>query len=635
MAEQNRLMQFASSVIPGFGALGSIFAPPKEPSKKQLQNPEALVDPSRLVAGWNLQPYNPSWLVTRKGLAIYDQMKRDEQVKAALKFKKSSVLAAGWEVVSPPEEAEDWEVTLFVRDALTRIQGGWNATLYNVLSGLEYGFSIGEKVYKEVEVGEWTGKLQLDRIQSLKPHYLDFIVDEFGQLQGIRQQMLHAAGSGPERLLAPAKFVYYTHEFEFGNFYGSSDLEAAYRPWWVKDNAYKWLAVTLERYGMPPLFAMYDPQAYQGAQIEELKKVVRNIQNATFGVLPRSHGDALEFWSQELGGQSSSIFLSALQRFDEHIARALLVPSMLGVSSDEGKTGSLARSQEHAASFLRIIEQIQQNISTMVVNAQIIPQLCDLNWGELGSYPQFRFLPFSDEKRLEVMATWSELVTGKIVGRVEDDEVHIRKVMGFPENESVKLEPLPGDAALDVKKELGKKGLDANGNPAFGGKGDGKNPFGKKAPKEVPAQDQTAEMQQFAEENNAVWLETEDGAVAVDAFAWDESKHPRHARGTIRGGKFASTLGKVADVVESAVGKTLEVSGNGAAFVGSIGQNLKSHFDFSASLKRAGFTEIPGSALLPTTYRHGHHRDVEVALWDSGRVAIYAPKEYSVQEYAG
>ena len=377
MATNPWYQRFATSLFPG---LGAAFAPPAPPTAKELQEALAYVDPSRLIAGWTITPYNPSWLVTLKGLSIYDAMKRDDQVKAALKFKKDSVLAAGWEVVSPGDQDEDWEVTRFVQDTLKAVEGGWHIVLTNVLGALDYGYSCGERIYAEVPQGEWAGKLGLARVQSIKPHYIDFLTDEYGRLQGLQQQLVLGAA---ERVLPPAKFILYTNQPEFGNYYGTADLEAAYRPWWVKDNAYKWLAVTLERFGMPPLFAMYNPDAYQGAQIEELKKVVKGIQNATLGVLPRRQESDLEMWSQQLGRESSNIFLASMDRFDQHIARALLVPSMIGVVADEGRVGSLARSQEHASSFLRVVGQIQQDVATTVMNAQVIPQLCDLNYAVL------------------------------------------------------------------------------------------------------------------------------------------------------------------------------------------------------------------------------------------------------------
>lgn len=432
---------------------------PALPTRKDLISPEGYVDPSRLVAKWNMLPYNPSWLVTRKGMQIFDQMRRDEQVKAALKFKKDSTLSSGWEVASPGDQPEDWEVTRFVRDNFAMMKGGFSQVLFNTLSALDYGHSVSEKIYKERDIGEWKGKLMLDRIQSLRPHFIDFQVDPYGLLQGVIQRnVMGSAAGGTGSLqgepISPVKMVVYTHAFEFGNFYGVSDLEAAYRAWWTKDNAYKWLAVTLERFGMPPLFAFYDSNAYNAADIGELKKVIKNIQNATFGIIPRTQKDALELWSQTLGKESTDLFLSALERFDHHISRALLVPDLIGMGGGSGQGqgggspgGSLARSRQHFDSFLQIIGQLQGSLSQVVVNDQIIPQLCDLNFPNLESYPQFRFLPPTKNNVETMLKVWTEMVAGKVVNRIEDDETHIRKVIGFPENEDPKIEPLPEKGA--------------------------------------------------------------------------------------------------------------------------------------------------------------------------------------------
>ena len=525
MASLPWYQKFATALVPGANLF---FAPPtvKEPSKADMQRALAYVDPSRLTASWAISPYNPSWLVTRKGLQIYDAMKRDEQVKAALKFKTDSVLASGWEVVSPGDQKEDWEVTRFAKDALDFVPGGWNLALTNILSALAYGFSISERVYDERVLGEWKGKLVLSRVQSIKPHYIDFLTDEFGVLKGVVQQ-LTGHSNDP---LPPAKFILYAHAREFGNYYGTSDLEAAYRPYWVKDNAYKWLAITLERYGMAPLFAMYDPNAYQGNMVEELKKIVKNIQSTSMGVIPRSSKDALEFWSQNLNKGSSELFLAGIDRFDQHIARAILVPELLGMSSNTGQTGSLARSQTNAGSFLQVILQLQQSIAGEVMNAQVIPQLCDLNFPSLQSYPVFRFLPMTDEKRLEIITAWASLVGGQVVNKIEDDEVHIRKVLGFPDNENPEVLPNPQPPGGGG---LSKAGLD----------GKKPNPFEKKKFEqddvaEVPFEEQSEEMRAFAEDNDAVWVGMEDGQrVAVDYAEWDESEHPRDPGGE-GGGQF-------------------------------------------------------------------------------------------------
>ncbi len=510
--------RFATALVPGTSLL---FAPPtiKEPTPNAMKNALAYVDPSRLTSSWGNAAYNPSWLVTRKGLQIYDQMKRDEQVKAALKFKVDSVLASGWEVASPGDQDEDWEVTRFVRDALAFVPGGWNIVLTNVLSALVYGYSCGERIYTTSSVGEWKGQMILSRVQSIKPHYIDFLVDEFGVLQGITHQSTgHAAEPLP-----PAKFILYSHAHEFGNYYGTSDLEAAYRAYWTKDNAYKWLAITLERYGMAPLFAFYDPNSYQGNAVEELKKVVKNIQNASLGVIPRTTKDALELWSQNLNKGSSELFLTALDRFDQHIARAILVPDLVGMSSAAGQTGSLARSQVNADSFMQVVLQLQQSLSGEVMNAQVIPQLCDLNFPNLQSYPVFKFLPFTDNQRLEIVNVWAGLVAGQVVNKIEDDEAHIRKVLGFPENEDAKVLPPPAPPGAPTKPGVEEEKEEPGKNPFAKSKPEkagGETPLKEEQtppakkegrPKVVKAEELSTEMREFAEENDAVWLETEDG----------------------------------------------------------------------------------------------------------------------------
>src|SRR5881296_3657938 len=57
----------------------------------------------------------------RRGLRIFDEMRKDDQVKAALAFKKHTVTATDWIVSSPEGMPADWEPTLFVRWVLQHL----------------------------------------------------------------------------------------------------------------------------------------------------------------------------------------------------------------------------------------------------------------------------------------------------------------------------------------------------------------------------------------------------------------------------------------------------------------------------------------------------------------------------------
>ncbi len=500
----NRWRMFVDAVT-NFLPEGFPFSPARtEPllaTPDAMKSAQVIVDPSRILSGWVFAPYNPSALVTRKGLGIFDHMKRDEQVKACLSFKKAAMLAPGWEVVSPGGEDEEWEVTELVRDNFNHFPDGWDKALKKIMLGIDYGYSVTEKVFTEPEDG--ASQLRLTRLSSIKPHYLDFMNLPTGELLSVIQR--YVPGSTRELEMPIDKFVIYTHDGEFENTYGRSELEAAYRPWWVKDNVYKWFAIYLERHGMAPLFGMYNPNVYQGQQLEELKKIVKNIQNATMGIIPRNQPDDLEMWSQQISAQSRDIFLSAMSRFDADIGRAILVPSLIGATSDstgaggEQAKGSFARSQTHFDLFVMTVEE-QQRLLATVVNEQIVKQLCDLNFPNLDTYPEFHFLPLDDKQKMELYTTWATLVAGKVVNRIPDDETHIRKVFDFPENEDPVVEVMPADKP--------KPGFDEEGRP-----------FPKPAGEQVTEEEQTAEMAEFAEEHDGVWVRYGEDVVCVERGA--------------------------------------------------------------------------------------------------------------------
>ena len=194
-----------------------------------------------------LQPdrlYNPDELVGRRGLSIYSKMLTDDQVKAALTLKKHAVLSTGWDVTPPSDGAQDSEVTDYCRAVFEQMEGSLDDVLLGTLSALAFGFSIGEICYRPITAGPFGGKIGLRTIKTRLPHDFVFIVDQHDNLleDGIEQF---------GRRLPIDKFVIFSYEGEFSNWYGTSDLRAAYRSWWMKDFTLKMWGMFLDRYGVP------------------------------------------------------------------------------------------------------------------------------------------------------------------------------------------------------------------------------------------------------------------------------------------------------------------------------------------------------------------------------------------------
>lgn len=407
-----------------FENLRRIFATAEPEKLPDATGEIAFADPGWLFKGAGaIRPYNPSSLVGRKGLKVFDVMRKDEQVKAALKLKKYAILSGKYSVKSPEGQPDDWEPTVFTRKMLSNINGSFEKSLERILSANDYGFSICEKIFEERD-----GLLWLTHLKDRKPHYFEFDIDEYGNL---RQLVQLGNGLSREQYLNPAKFVVYSYQFEFGNWYGTSDLEAAYRAWWIKDNAYKWLAIMLERFGMPPVFFMFNKNKYTREEQGILKKVVRNLQNATNALLPRAQKDDLEIVAPELAAQAKDVFLPAIDKFDRDIARAILVPSLIGFTPDQSQ-GALSRSVQHFDAFLMVVEAARDELATHVINEQIIVPACDLNFAGLTEYPFIEFEPIKDDLKLEIFKEWANLVAKGIVEPQDEDEEQIRRQLKLP-----------------------------------------------------------------------------------------------------------------------------------------------------------------------------------------------------------
>lgn len=409
-----------------FRAAVSTFQQPT-PSRP-VEGEVSYADPKRLFPGGWYRQYNPSVLVTRKGLRLFDEMRTDDQIKAALAFKKHAVLSTAWEVRSPEGMPDDWAPTRFAKYALEQIEGALISVLLQVMTGLDYGYSVTEKVWQVIQAGEWAGYVGLKALKTRRPHEFAFDLDEYGNLKP--DGVIQSQPSGDKHLPAD-KFVLFSNDLEFSNIYGRSDLEAAYRPWWTKDNAYKWLAILLERLGIPPVLAMYDPTKYTGPIVDSLKKAVENIQAATFGIIPRPNADALEFWTPELAGQATRVFVPSLDMFNRDIARALLMPGLLGMTADTAE-GSFARAKVHFDVFMLVITKLRITLKDEVVQEQIIKPLVDVNFPSVDAYPIWDLLPITDEVRTDLLDRWLAAVEKGTVTPQQDDEDHIRQVLSFP-----------------------------------------------------------------------------------------------------------------------------------------------------------------------------------------------------------
>ena len=375
-------------------------------------------------------PYNPDPLVGNNTYTVYDEMRDDDQIKAVVSIKKDMVVNTGWKISS-----ENPEVVKFVTDALNRINsglgtdGGFDDVLRDMLSAYEYGFSLTEPVY-EILDGMWVYKT----IKTRPPHSFLFDIDPRGNVTQIRQ--LTSTG---ELKLKPDIFIHHVYQMEFGNPYGKSDFRAAHEPWKAKKFVTKFFNIYLERYATPTLVGKYKP-TYTSTDIRRFFDTLKSLQNNSTAVFPE---EVLVDFVQP-SRDSTDAYCRAIDKYNMQIARAVLVPDLLGLGGGATEGGAYALGKEHFKVFMGTIKKDRVSLERKITQRLVAP-LVNVNFGqEWAESVKFEFIPFSDDNVAEYARVWADLVKSKLFEPSDDEINHFRAIVGFPQGEvvrPVKMEP--------------------------------------------------------------------------------------------------------------------------------------------------------------------------------------------------
>jgi len=353
-------------------------------------------------------------------------MMQDEQVKAVVKFKRDAVTSRDFMFVLDGEKygLSDDEVERRIalsNEIIEQMQGSWMDAINGIMSAIYNGFSETEKIFSQIEFqgATWWGLKKL----KLKPYdTFYFYVDEFGEVVKTVQKL-----DGREQELDSEKFIKYVVNPDVDEHYGSSELREAYRSWFSKDIIIKFRNMWLERHAG----GFRSIQAAEGKTISKgspeyiaLQNALNNINTSTGIILP--HGVKME---SEYPANNVA-FKEAIDDFDTAIARALLVPNLLGVSP-QGNVGSYSQSTNQLEAFLWTLEADAIRLEE-TINEQLFRQLAKVNFGDDG-YPRFKFKPASGTKKLELITSWKELVSAGAAKHTESDEEHLRELLDFPE----------------------------------------------------------------------------------------------------------------------------------------------------------------------------------------------------------
>jgi len=338
---------------------------------------------------------NPDALIAKKGLAIFDTMKTDSMVKAALFIKKFSRLATQWTIRPASNSKQDRDIADFYDQQLNNLPGTVIQMLLGMMTSLDYGFSLLEKNYYFIKEGDYRGKVGLSSIKSKRPHDFSFDQDDFCNVKALIQSQPDS-----KKTLNPKKFLRMTWMPEWENPYGTSDLRAAYVPWWQKDVIMRFQAIWLERYPAPILLGRY-PHGTSQDDKDDLLEMLEDLQIHTEGIIP----EGIEIDSIKMDRSGSDIYTKAIDKRDTMIGQAILIPELLGFT--QRASGSYALGKKQFDLFIGVLWHLGRTLEE-VIHEQLTIPLIDWNYGNKDDYPVFEFEALAEESaetKSKILAT--------------------------------------------------------------------------------------------------------------------------------------------------------------------------------------------------------------------------------------
>lgn len=361
------------------------------------------------------QDPNPDTLSERWGLELYRRMAKDDQIRALLALKQAVISSRSWRFACDREEQQE-SAEFFHYLLEMELRGSFRQALAQMLTSQIFGFSLLEKIHEPLQWGArkcWgLRQLKLRPAESFR-----FVTDPHGNLLSLTQQQ------GLRTVeLPPQRFVHHVNKPEVHPLYGESDLHECHRHWLAKDHILRYWNLYLERMASGFVHGRISGPL-SAAEREELQRVMEEINYRNAIITPA--GVELRL----VTAPSTDAFERAVAARDKAIAKALLVPNLLGFS-EQGQTGSYSQSRTQLETFFFVLNGMAESVAD-TLNEQLFRDLARWNF-DLRDPPRFTFDPLTQQQKYDLARTWRESVAGGIVRNGEQDEARIRELLGFP-----------------------------------------------------------------------------------------------------------------------------------------------------------------------------------------------------------
>ncbi len=369
--------------------------------------------------------YNPDEI----SMTEYKKMVNyDANVIAGFDLIKMGVLMKPWKIVHP-----DQEIRMTITNALNQMtQPTFRDACKEMMKAIAFGFSVTETVFSDYK-GKFLMPRKTNGLKTFDPETITFFSDPYGNLTKV-EQLSTSLGTV---VLPLDRTLVWSHEKEYGNFYGTPILRGCYSNWFIKQAMLKFANISYERFGSPILLGTARNEKESAAVLEALEHIYARSQ-AVITKHDKDDPTAIDVLESKRAEMP-------FQRYIDYQDNMILRRMLIGQRIFEGGGGVYGPKVPMDLILMRFEDfrlELQDTLNSLM---QIIT---DLNWN-VDVYPTVEFEPLvTADKEYMKNVIW-EAIERQIIPK---DAAWIRNSLGLPEVE--KDHPAGGvQAAVDAKKE--------------------------------------------------------------------------------------------------------------------------------------------------------------------------------------
>ena len=354
-------------------------------------------------ANLSVGDYNPEEI----GFDEYKKMlDYDAQVIAGFDIIQMGVLMKPWKIIH-----QDEEIVKTLTGSLEQMMWpSFRDAMKQMMAAITYGFTATELVFDDYK-NFWMPR-RLNGLKTFDPEQIWFYTDPPGNLLKIEQRI------GGERIPLPiGRTLVWSHEKQWGNWYGKSILRGCYKNWFIKDAMLKFANIAYERFGAPILLGI----ASTVKDLQTMGEAIEHLYARSQAVIRKSDEKdptAIEVIESK---RAEMPFERYIRYQDEMILRRMLIGEP--IFSGGGSTYS---SKVPLDLLMMRFEDFRLELVGVVNN--MLQIITDFNWS-VDIYPKIAFAPLTT---LDQQAIIQKVFTAIDKGLIYIDEPWVRDELHFP-----------------------------------------------------------------------------------------------------------------------------------------------------------------------------------------------------------